>query len=665
MRMFSLASWISESRGCDKTANGEAAPLLAKAVAIDAMENRPAPAPANMKRKRDGESDSSADSDLKRSKAVPPTASNNIDSQQPAPTSRSADVVADFALSAERARNAIEAQFNLEILLKHDELRLINQELAKCQTALEQLRRCHLIPYPTSQQTPSAMLQVSSGTGAALEPRAGEVKPQWAPAYGVTDGPYTRHYAKWLIPDPRFDGQEPEWATSHDGTAVGRVVGEGRTTRNSVADPSSTGKSRSQRGSVSHKLQALPSGYPQAKAQVGPPTLKRADGQLVKLVCVDCQRENFASIQGFINHCRIAHKRDFKSHEEAAVHCGHPIELDEAGGIKGEEKASAPATSVPNGLVHPLIRSVPTEPNAYRSLLSRIEASMELFRKGELPGVTSIPSSTASSPPTDPSTQSPHSNFVPSNTLPHLSKLLANRGFDRNLDEMVGEARKAVNLELDEPPEEDSEGELVDLGRQTDGAADGPPSPVTTVRMPARSILPSDARRPNSSKGFDGGANNRKSGVNGFSPRFSFAPINTGAAGKHNKPNAEVSNGVDPRERHGDDDVIMMDADAIVDLSPHTVASNNAPSLVSDDGEYDEGDDVESEAPSSEAEDDDSVHEIDIEELDGEDKVVPREGLRRGSAAERSSSMKLRKEGKQVTFVSPVKEGKKNEKRRH
>lgn len=39
----------------------------------------------------------------------------------------------------------IEHQFNLEILMKHRELRLIEQELAKCQIALEQLRRCEIV----------------------------------------------------------------------------------------------------------------------------------------------------------------------------------------------------------------------------------------------------------------------------------------------------------------------------------------------------------------------------------------------------------------------------------------------------------------------------------------------------------------------------------------
>jgi ADA HAT complex component 1 len=97
-------------------------------------------------------------------------------------------------------------------------------------------------------------------------------------------------------------------------------------------------------------------------------------------------------------------------------------------------------------------------------------------------------------------------------------------------------------------------------------------------------------------------------------------------------------------------DVEMMEGPSIIDLSPNTVASNKPPSLVSDDGEYDDGTDVERE--SSEEEDEDSdVAEIDIED-DAVDKVVPLRN--RGSGT--SEAMHLRKEDKHVTFVSPVKE---------
>jgi len=102
----------------------------------------------------------------------------------------------------------------------------------------------------------------------------------------------------------------------------------------------------------------------------------------------------------------------------------------------------------------------------------------------------------------------------------------------------------------------------------------------------------------------------------------------------------------------------------MVDLSPNTVASNNAPSLVSDDGEYDEGDE-DAESASSEGEDEGSdVAEIDIEDGEGVEKVVPRTVLRNRAGSGGEGGMRLRKEDKHVTFVSPVKEGAKERRSR-
>jgi ADA HAT complex component 1 len=67
-------------------------------------------------------------------------------------------------------QQAIEAQFNYEILLKHNELRLIEQELAKCQVSPEQLRRCSLVPFPGTE---GFSQDASSGIGLALQPPSG------------------------------------------------------------------------------------------------------------------------------------------------------------------------------------------------------------------------------------------------------------------------------------------------------------------------------------------------------------------------------------------------------------------------------------------------------------------------------------------------------------
>lgn len=557
-------------------------------------------------------------------------------------------------------RQAIDSQLSLEILLKHNELRLIDQELAKSQIALEQLRRCHLIPFPTAQVTGTAMENISNGIGPSIIPRQGDARPQRAPPFGVSDGPYSRHYAKWLIPDPSFDGIQPEWDRSSAIARGGKAAADGRMTRNSLTDTGSlTGKARTHRGSTGQKLQSLPSGYTQLKENAGPSTVRRADGSYVKLVCIDCGRENFGSTQGFINHCRIAHRREFKSHEEAAAASGQPIEIDEVGGIVGEEKTVSGAT----GLVHPMIRNVSTDRAYYAALLSRIDASLGMYQRGELPGVTSIPGSTSTLSRSETRiAPRPNNNFIPSTETPYLSNLLRNRGFDGNLGEMVGDAKRVDDIDDSSSHSEESDAETRNpLQRNIVGLDGVSEMPMPAMRVPARSAVSSTPfGRPGSSKGPDGNKNSRKPGI---SPRLHYAtPINTSAAViNHNRTNLHIDEHL--RTPEDDVDVAMRD---VIDLSPNTVASNNAPSLVSDDGEYEDGDDADSSIESSEGEDDGSdVAEIDFEDEDGEEKVVSRSTPRRRVAnGAETGNMHLRKEEKHVTFVSPVKESAKGRRKK-
>lgn len=655
MRMFRLPAWISESRGSDKAVDGVADTKMASASSFPVAEILARGLP---KRKRCGSEDDAPElvgagaEDVKRWKP----SDDALDGAVPRGIASSkaespADDVKPPVLEPSRVRDAIESQFSLEILLKHDELRLINQELAKCQAALEQLRRCHLIPYPNAQGTPDAMYNISNGTGPAL--KQGDHVPAWAPPYGVADGPYSRHYAKWLIPDPMFDGIQDQWY-GFDGSRPSRTVAEGRSTRNSFADSNSAAnKARSQRGSSGQKLQALSSGYPVAKERAGPCVLKRAeDGQMVKLVCNDCQRENFSSTQGFINHCRIAHRKEYKSHEEAAIACGQPIDIDETGGIVGEEKTVAAPS---NGLVHPFVRDAPVDRQAYVDLLARIDASMQLFKQGEHPGATCIPglpgSSIVKAGSQTPADASLRKALVPSADTPYLSKLMQKKGAGGNLAEIVGEVKQHVDFEEYAPGSESDDGESpLEAGP---GRFDGADSPVPTMRMPARTAKGQTPQgRPGSSKGVDAQA----ARTPGISPRPAYAApvVNATPVENHDQASARVGNDSDLFDHHDADGDLDMMGPSLVDLSPNTVASNNAPSLVSDDGEYDEGDeDAESSASEGEEEGSD-VAEIDIEDGEGE-KEVPRTVLRNRSSGG-AQGMRLRKEDKHVTFVSPVKE---------
>ncbi|KAL8392447.1 hypothetical protein RB595_002586 [Gaeumannomyces hyphopodioides] len=542
----------------------------------------------------------------------------------------------------ERAKDVIQFQLGLEILYKHDELRLINQELAKCQVALEQLRRCHLIPYPVTCPTPDQMVEISSGKGPAMRTRPGEPVPEWAPPFGVVDGPYARHYAKWLIPDPKFDGILPEWQGSAGYAVSSRSVAEGRTTRNS-GDAGNFGKQRTARGSSTHKLHALSSGYAQPKDKAGPCVLKRSDGKTVKLVCIDCHRENFSSTQGFINHCRIAHKRDFKSHEEAAVHCGHPIEVDELGGsAAGEEKPAAgpighSPSNVATGAVYPYARANDvSEQEALTALRSRVEAALRLYEEGK-----SLPS-TAASPEAPPAVKSvpkvPASSFVGASDLPHLSRLLKGKNFTGDLNDHVADAKTR-----EDTPDMYLDGDSDAEHTSTSVEPASPVNPATVTRGPGVMRIPARAVMAPSSLGLDG----RPASSKGCVPQHLEVletPITTPAA---ELPQASTSSGL-----YGDE----MD----VDLSPSTMASNNAPSLVSDDGEYDDSDDGSS-SDASDNMDTDSVTEIKLEDdHEVQDQMTPR-AVRKGN----SNSVSLKKdESRHVAFVSPVRSSGKDRRRK-
>ncbi|PIG88501.1 hypothetical protein AARAC_008248 [Aspergillus arachidicola] len=499
-------------------------------------------------------------------------------------------------VNVDRLRETLEAQLSLEVLLKHNELRLIDQEIAKCQVALEQLRRCAEIPYPGSH----AMGQsVSNGTGmAVLAP--GNGPPPLSPApWGVTDGPYTRHYARWLLPDPRFDGGELEPATPLGFGAPGTPLMEGRSTRGSSGDGYWASKSRLQRGSGNMKLQSLPNGYPPPKEKAGPMIIRRkSDGVLVKLVCLDCRRDNFSSTQGFINHCRIAHNRNFASHDAAAVASGEPVEVDDAGAIIGAKNdTSSTATA---GYVHPLIRSAHVIESSSKS-----PTASEASGDNATPQKRSVSSQQASSvvetPPQDAGEAS--DDFLGSPATPHLSSLMQLKGVGLDLDRLVGEAKTPVDLSAYSSDEGESDVEPV---QPSVNASHGEkPTEARISRQPMRTTAPqAGSRRPSSRKGVD---------KTSHKP-LTLETLTPTRAAPYQSPYGPPSS-VAPI-----DDLRLREVDGIdrsANLSPNTVESNQAPSLVSDDDDdYGAASDSDSPGPSSSEAGD---HEEDFSHIDVED----------------------------------------------
>jgi ADA HAT complex component 1 len=337
-------------------------------------------------------------------------------------------------------QQAIENQFNMQILLKHNELRLIDQELAKCQVALEQLRRCELRPFPGSQKPTES---VSAGTGPAVNPQPGFTKPSHAAPYGVTDGPYSRHYRKWLLGDSQFDSENIRDLSF----AESATFAASRPTRNSGSARKSTGKSV---GNIPGEFMPSIPNYPVApakKEKSGPLILRRSnDGNLVKLVCNNCQRGDMNSIQGFLNHCRIAHKVDYKSHDQAALDCGRLLDDAEIANLpadasnmpfaKGAPKSASVRASVSsaapmhtaNAAVHPF-----NVPGAALPVSNRKPTKKRA-------AVTARPLAAS------PVTNAPPSTFKPSTQTPRLSALFAKNNLGGDLNQAVANAKLKVDL---------------------------------------------------------------------------------------------------------------------------------------------------------------------------------------------------------------------------
>lgn len=498
--------------------------------------------------------------------------------------------------SVNHIRDTITAQLSLEVLLKHNELRLIDQEIAKCQVALEQLRRCAEIPYPGSAVS-GVSADVSSGVGASvLQPGNGPAPMSPAP-WGVAEGPYSRHYKQWLIPDPRFDG-------GLDATLVSGVSGialeGGRSTRGNPIDFSQlAGKSRPSRTSTGAKMQSLPQIYPPPKEKAGPMVIRRkSDGLMVKLVCLDCKRENFSSTQGFINHCRIAHNRNFTSHEAAAIACGAAVDLDDAGGVVGGRSEPPSAVATP-GTVHPLIQSTQLPPPSALPTPSKDVATPHKPSDVKSTAAVATPPATVKAASewhrqSEPVKAKTNPSFLASPATPHLSALMRQRGLGLNLDKLVEEAKTPVDLSS--LSDVDSDGE--DSANPSKESSQGPAAARQPMRMPTAQAA---SERTESRKGIDRAPHEPQL-------QHEMTPSRPQPPSFLNFP----FHGHLPTETRDGDGL-----DHPANLSPHTIESNQAPSLVSDDeDDYEAASD--SDSPSSSEADDQEQEFRHIEVADDE-----------------------------------------------
>ncbi|KAJ2747830.1 hypothetical protein GGI20_000125 [Coemansia sp. BCRC 34301] len=95
---------------------------------------------------------------------------------------------------------------------------------------------------------------------------------------------------------------------------------------------------------------------------------QRADGTTVRMVCPYCRRDDFISLQGFVNHSRLEHDAHFASHEEAINICGVDADVD---GDKEDGQANSDQSAS-------FYRTVAPQAPRYDSLLDRLDISQRL-----------------------------------------------------------------------------------------------------------------------------------------------------------------------------------------------------------------------------------------------------------------------------------------------
>lgn len=186
-------------------------------------------------------------------------------------------------IPTETLRSILMNQVDLEIRLKHRELRLTEEEIGKCEAQMLALRKFFDVPYDVSFNS---------------EPNDFTLK-----YYDVLNKSlsvsYTKLQQQLYQEQPKFN--EAVFETAPPEPAHYRT----RSTTSSLR-PSITGPGLRVAGCL----------------------YRRTDGIIVKLTCPDCHRSNFSSAQGFLNHSRIAHTKEYTSQDAAALRCGELLPDD-------------------------------------------------------------------------------------------------------------------------------------------------------------------------------------------------------------------------------------------------------------------------------------------------------------------------------------------------
>lgn len=197
----------------------------------------------------------------------------------------------------DKLKSIITNQIDLEIRLKHKELALTEEEIGKCESQMITLRKFFKIP---------------SNVNFDNEPNG-----------------FTHKYSA-LLNKALSVNYENVSKLSVSGYSLGPSSSHGSISYNTedMNLPTHSYRTRSTTSSL------RPSSSQSSRKGTMGCLYRRTDGIIVKLTCPNCLRSNFSSAQGFLNHSRIAHSKEYTSQDAAALTCGEILpeeEQDEEG----------------------------------------------------------------------------------------------------------------------------------------------------------------------------------------------------------------------------------------------------------------------------------------------------------------------------------------------
>ncbi|CAH2355343.1 hypothetical protein CLIB1423_25S00166 [[Candida] railenensis] len=233
----------------------------------------------------------------------------------------------------ETLKAIITNQLDLEIRLKHKELSLTEKEVGKCESQMITLRKFFKIPSNVNFDNEpngfthkysnllSQALNVNYENISKLSSLADLLGPGAILGGAVGDGNRISYSASSSVSSMGGAGQG-------DGFGSGEFTSGGSLGGDDGDLPTHSYRTRSTTSSL------RPSSSMSSRRQTYGCLYRRTDGIIVKLTCPTCLRSNFSSAQGFLNHSRIAHSKEYTSQDAAALQCGEILpneEQDEEG----------------------------------------------------------------------------------------------------------------------------------------------------------------------------------------------------------------------------------------------------------------------------------------------------------------------------------------------